>query len=199
MRKLVTRIFSIILLSLFLTTLSSCSLFLSDGYTGIYTLTSYSSEPYESSSVSFGDKYDYIIMIVRENGTATFKYKLFQGEEGEYSTKYTVEYDSEDPTKVNKIIFDEFYTVSKTSVDSTDPKYDLVVLVSEADFVFRPKLHNLNYNYSNTKIIDKHFRTQRLRCHFHKMFDKITDKNIEKAINKNIRDRLSRAASSEEE
>lgn len=182
---------------------AGCNLFNNgsiDELDGIYGLNSYYFRDVESNTHTFGDKYEYYLLVIN-GSTAYVVYKKIDGEEYSYSTSLTtaMSKDSDGGESVDSITVLDFRGLT---FGGSGDNYSTISATEAYKFNFYPMRETLTYKdvtlkrNSNDGLVS--VRTQ---LSFIKMYNKTDNNRIEKAKIKQLNtiDSRSDNTSSEED
>lgn len=200
MRKIFTTIAALILS---FTVFCACNPFKDgsvDELYGIYGVQQYFFRALDDTEYNYADTYDYYLLVVYESGTADVYYKKTDanGEtysEHYYSTTYTIGYETDengkDTSTVNNIKVANFQRVYYKDDRTNITRCEETV---ERGFSLYPKLENLT-DRSATFGPGTPIKTYVNKLTFHKMYGSIDDDKIERAKEKQTKERANRVLS----
>jgi len=189
--KLVT--FLLLFVSIF--TLTACHDGSVDELYGIYGLSSLYYKDADGYTHNYADKFDYIVMVVNEGGTIDLYSKVNGAEEIEYHFTYTINYSEDEEKKEKNIVtsikLNEFIKLSGYKKESTAEANGYSFVMDDSYSMnfgsLTNKLKHLDWGFDKNK--DNETKSTFYRNNYEKLYDRISDRLIEKAKNKQIKDR----------
>ncbi|MBO5774207.1 MAG: hypothetical protein J6R44_05175 [Clostridia bacterium] len=142
---------------------------------GVYALEEYYYKHYSGEEYEFEENYEYFILVIKRDTKVDVIYKLVGGQEQKSTHSYTMFYNQEDASVVDRIEIRDFPQSEYSVVDG-----ELVVKthVSDISFNFYPKREDLVSNEISFQLKQG---TERVKYQFTRVKDKVNDKNIDKA------------------
>lgn len=140
---------------------------------------------------SFGEKYDYFLIVLYADKTAKIISKKVDDEEKIFETTYALIFDEESTNIVKYVTIQNFDVIGATETTPGNPVF-MEGTAENIQFSLRPMLENLVNTDYDYRIIDKHLKSSKMKYTFHKIYDRTTDRKIARAEKKQIRSRESR-------
>lgn len=145
---------------------------------GVYALEEYYYKHYSGEEFEFEMNYEYFIMAVRGDTKVELIYKPINGAEQRSVHSYTIHYNEEDAKVVDRITVQNFPQSEYSVVDGSLVTNQTIDSIS---FNFYPKREDL---VSNEYSFQLQQGSERVKYQFTRVKDKVSDRNIERAIKK---------------
>lgn len=145
---------------------------------GIYALEEYYYKAYSGKEYEFEENYEYFILVIRNDAKVDVIYALKGGNEYKSTHSYSITYNEDDRSVVNRIMIQGF-----PQSEYSEENGNLVVEnhIEDITFNFYPKREDL---VSNEISFNLQSGTERVKYQFTRVKDKVSDKNIERAKEK---------------
>lgn len=200
MKKITAIIITAIIACLTLLSFSGCALIFNDGsedeVEGVYGLQQLYLKDYDNETYNFGNKYDYYLIVLYGDKTGKVILKPEDGEETSYSVTYENVLDTDGKT-VKQIKINGFL-VPVFSIEDGVAKVEFVKSEEAADFAFAPKREVLTYKNVFTRI-ENGIKTKKYYLSVDKIYNRTTDRKVERAKKQQINNRDKRAGNGEDE
>ena len=145
---------------------------------GIYALEEYYYKAYSGKEYEFEENYEYFILVIRNDAKVDVIYALKGGNEYKSTHSYSITYNEDDRSVVNRIMIQGF---PQSEYSEENGKLVVENHIEDITFNFYPKREDL---VSNEISFNLQSGTERVKYQFTRVKDKVSDKNIERAKEK---------------